>query len=1034
MDITKFSIERNRFTYAVLFILIVSGLYLFNTLRRAENPDFTVRIASVKTIYPGASADKVEELVTEKIENIIKEIPELDYIKSESYEGLSVVLVNIQEDIKTLQPVWDNLRRKIERVRPALPENVKGPFVNDEFGDVFGIIIGVSGDNYSYEELKEVSKILRDDLYKLSDAGKVQIHGIQQERFYIEYNKERLSKFNISPLQLRGMLKSTNIIIPSGSFNFDNNRVYLETSGNFTSIEQIKKVCLQLPGSKNIIYLEDVVDIHRDYVDPPQKKVRINGKEGLGVAVSLSAEGNIIKLGKQIDKLLAGYNQKFPEGIDFEIVAYEHIIADEKVNEFVGNLVQSIVVVILIMFAFLGIRTGLIVASLIPSTIIITFVFMSFFDIGLDKVSLAALIIALGMLVDNAIVMSELIMVKMENKRSPFTSAIEAAKELKIPLLTSTLTTSVAFLPIYLAEAMAGEMLSSLFMVVSITLLTSWILALTLIPLLCVYFIKTKKTERKNLSDSITGFVKVYEKILLKYLKKPAKLFVPLILLFVLSIVMIRLFVPQIYFPPSDRNLISARIILANGTDISQTETVIKEVEQYLKDSLLVNERRQEGILNWASFIGGGAPRYTLNYNPDPPDSKLAYILINTSSGDNTDYIAGKLTKYCQRSFPGIIADINKIPLGPPMKFKIEFRIQGQETFLTSNALKDAKAKLKTIPGVQNVTDDWGIKTPKIFVKIDQLKARSAGITNADIAQSLQSISTGIVTSSFRDKDDIIPIVLRQNPGSTKNISQLELVNIFSQKTGKNIPLSQIADLEIDWRPPIINRRDGEKTYTIQAGVLEGYNAKKIVNEMTIWLDQYFNNLGDDYNYEIGGEIENSTNAQNAIKAKVPLAVLSILLLLIGQFNSIRKSVIILLTIPLALTGVAFGLIILDSYMGFMTFLGIISLGGIVVNNAIVMLDRFQTEKTVNKKTDARAIIDACKSRFRPIILTTATTSFGVLPLLLGGGLLFESMAIAIMFGLIFSTVITLIFVPVSYKVFFNINFSGVFENQKNLK
>ena len=1024
MDITKFAIEKNRLTYTVLLVLIIAGIALFRQMRRAENPDFTVRIASVVTFFPGAGPEKVEELVTDKLEEVIKEIPELDYIKSESSNGVSIILVNIKEDETVLQPIWDNLSRKVERIKPYLPESIHGPYVNDEFGEVFGIIIGLTGQDMSYDELKEIAKVIQDDLYELEDVGKANIHGIQDERFYIEYDNEKLSKLNLSPLKLKQILESTNVILPSGSFNFLGKRVYLESTGNFDSIDDLKKTTINLPGQNKVVYLEDLVDIKRDYVDPVVTSVRINGEKGLAIAVSLATGGNIIQLGEKIENLVAHYRTKFPVGVNFDISAYEHRVADEKVNEFTGNLVQAVIVVILVMFLFLGFRTGLIVASLIPSTIIITFLIMTFVDIGLDKVSLASLIIALGMLVDNAIVMSELIMVKIEAGTKHFKAAIESAKELRIPLLTSTLTTSAAFLPIYLAEAMAGEMLSSLFLVVTIALSTSWILALTLIPLLCVFFIKIEK-KKNNLSDTITGFLRVYENILLKYLKKPSKLFIPIIILLIISIFIIRVFIPKIYFPPSDRNLVSARIILPNGTDISETRNVVVEIENYLADSLLVNQKREEGITNWASFIGSGAPRYTLNYNPDPKNPKLAYLLINTSSGDNTNEIASKITRYCQKEFPGVIADVNKIPLGPPMKFIIEFRLQGKDELKITKALKDVKTKLSSIEGVRNIMDDWGLQNHKLEIKIDQAKAKRASLTSRDVALSLQSSLSGLTISNFREDDDLIPIVMRTNQSSINNIEQLESINIYSQATGRNIPLKQIADIQLKWEPPIINRRDGVRTYTVQAGLIPGYNAKRIVNEMIPWLDDYFENLGESYNYKIGGEIENSTNGQNAIKEKVPIAALIIVILLIGQFNSIRKSIIILLTIPLGLIGVSWGLLLLDSYMGFMTFLGIISLGGIIVNNAIVMIDRFQTEMDIHKKSPPYAIVDACRSRFRPIMLTTATTSLGVLPLLLGGGLLFESMAIAIMFGLIFSTILTLIFVPVLYKVLFKVDYTA---------
>ncbi|MEE8302872.1 MAG: efflux RND transporter permease subunit, partial [Candidatus Tectomicrobia bacterium] len=517
MDITRAAIEKNRITIVALLLIVVSGVMAYLSMPRNEDPGFIIRTAQVTTFYPGASPARVEQLITDKLEKVIQEMPEIDFLTSDSKTGISTINVNILETYTELQPLWDKLRRKVDKVTPDLPEGIIGPMVNDEFGDVFGIIVTLSGADFTYRELKEIADRVRDELLLLANVAKVDIYGAQDERVFVEYNNARLAELGLSPSNLRQLLESRNIIIPGGDLSTAFEQLIIEPSGNFESVDDLRRTVINVPGSQDVIYLGDVVDIYRGYIDPPSNLMRCSGKACLGLAVSMREGGNIVTLGEQLKPLIADLQTTYPVGIDFDFVQFMPRDVTRKISEFVGSLLQAVVIVAAVMVVTLGFRTGLVVASLVPMAMIMSLMVMSFFDIGLDQMSLAALIIALGMLVDNAIVMSESIMVRMGEGKGGVEAAIESANELRIPLLTSSLTTAAAFLPIYLAESGTGEYTAPLFKVVTITLLCSWILSLTMIPMFCAQFLRVKVDPEGENFDG--WFYRLYRGFLLLLLR-----------------------------------------------------------------------------------------------------------------------------------------------------------------------------------------------------------------------------------------------------------------------------------------------------------------------------------------------------------------------------------------------------------------------------------------------------------------------------------------------------------------------------------
>jgi len=1020
MNITRAAIKNNRVTILALLVLLLSGLAAYRNLPRAEDPGFTIRTALVTTYFPGASPERVEQLVTDKLERAIQEMPELDYIGSRSRTGLTRISVNIKESYTDMRPIWDALRRKVERVSTELPDGVIGPFVDDEFGDVYPIMLTVTGDGLSYAELKEVADEVRDQLLRIADVAKVDVYGAQDERVFVEYNNARLAEVGLSPVQLQSILASQNIITPGGSVFTGEEEIPLEPAGSFDSVEDLKRTIIQVPGRTDVIYLEDLAHVYRGYVDPPSAKMHSSGVRSLGLAISMREGGNVVTMGEEVRAAADRFETSYPWGVEFDFVLFQPDAVNDQVNNFVVNLLQAMAVVLVVMVLSLGVRTGLVVATLIPMTMVTTLLLMSVFGIGLDQISIAALIIALGMLVDNAIVISESTMVEMEAGKSSLQAAVHSANEHRIPLLTASLTTAAAFLPIYLAESALGEFCSSLFKVVTIALLSSCALSLTMMPLLCMLFLRVKKQESESFD---TPFYRRYRDLLIGMVRRPLATISVVLVVFLLTLGGLS-FVPKIFMPKADNPRMLGEVDLPLGTSIDRTEEVTAELERYIADELTVDGDRREGILSWSTYIGSqGGPRYRLAYNPTLAGSEHVSFIITATSRAFVDEAIPRLEEFCWERFPSASSTWTPESMGPAGETTVEVRLFGSDAATLFDIVDDVKAEMRGIPGTRNIQDDWGPRTKKLRVEVNQARARRAGVTSQDVAVSLQTGLSGITITEYRERDEVIPVTLRSVAGDRRDIGKLESLNVFSQLTGRSVPLRQVADIEVVWEASRILRRDRQKAVTVKSYLDPGVSVEAVNEPLASWLETHSGDWPFGYRYEIGGEQEKSDEANASLMAKVPIAGFIILLLLVTQFNSVRRTFIVLFTIPLALIGVTVGLLVMRSSFGFMTLLGIVSLAGIVVNDAIVLLDRIRIEREDNDLTPERAVIESAQRRLRPILLTSATTIGGLLPLLLFGGPMWESMAIAIMFGLLFATGLTLGVIPVMYTLFFRLNF-----------
>ncbi|SHG73737.1 efflux RND transporter permease subunit [Flagellimonas flava] len=1027
MNLAKFSIDKNRITFMVLATIVLLGISMYFNLSQDSMPPYTVRVATVVSQFPGAGPERVEQLVTDKIEKVAQELPELKEVTSTSRTGLSVVSVSLKDEVspEKLQSVWDRLRRKLSSIQ-GLPSGVTPNLNDDGIGDVYGIVVGLTSDGFSYSEMKDYADDIKDDLIKLPDAAKVELGGVQDERVFVEFDNTRLKEYGLSASKLQQSIGATNILSSGGQINVGDERIILEPTGNFDSIEDIKNMLIAVGDGSQLVKLGDITTVTKGYIDPPTQIVSVDGKEAITMHINLKEDKNIVYLGEAVDQVVGQWQNRLPIGLELTRVSSLDDYINIKVSDFMVNLMQSISIVLLVMLLFLGFRTGFVIASLIPIVTIMTLMLMGIINMGLNQVTLAALIMALGMLVDNAIVVAETIMVKLEQGMEKYKAAIEAFSELWMPLLISTLTTSAAFLAFYLSPTTMGDIVGPIFVVITIALMSSWLIALTVITMFCFMFLKVapRGEKKPSLIDRVINSAKRYYKdLILLALRHKYKVIVGIFLAFFLSLYGFG-YIPFIFFPDSDRNMITIDINLPEGNKIERTTDVVNQIEAFMTDSLKVNPEREQGVVSWSSYIGEGPESYDLGYSPDEANSNYAHILVNTTSFEENAEMVRRLDGYAFQNFPN--ADI-KVGLlgsgggGTP----IEIKVSGPEPDQLSSIAETVKQKLSGVAFTKNVKDDWGPKSKKFLIEIDQNRAQTAGISSSDIATSLQTVLDGFQTGEYREDNKSIPIVMRSGDSQQQTLASLETLNIYSQNSGKSVPLLQVASIVPAWQYAKIKRLDLRRTINISSELRDGGNASAIMSVVTPWLNEQVSGVWPEgYTYELGGDAEQTAENMGPIIGYLPISGFIIVLLLIIQFNSVRKMTMVVLTIPLGVIGVVVGLLVFQEAFGFMPFLGVISLAGIVINNAIVLIDRMEVELAAGR-TDQDSVIAACLQRFRPILLSTFTTILGLVPLYLSGGEMWEGMAISIMIGLLFGTVITLLFIPSLYSALFKVSYKG---------
>jgi len=991
---TSLIFKKKAFVLAIIFLLSVAGVLAYKSMPRAEDPPFIVREAQIITSWSGASPKRVEDLITDKIEKHVQKIPEVKTLESVSKTGLSIVKVRLRQDCKEILPIWTKVRQKVEDAERELPPSAMKPYVQDDYGDVYGIVIGVVGDGFDLNTLEPIAKKLKADLMELPGVAKIELLGTQEERIFIDYKNEQLEKLGLSPDYLHFLLATRNIVQTGGTLYSGIEQVTLEPTGNFEDLEAIKNTVIPLPQSTHLLRLSDIAEVSRSVVSPPTSMMRVNGRPSLGLAISMREGGDAPTLGKEVRQILRRYQETHPIGTEFEEVVFQPDRVNNKIQEFAGNLGQAILIVCFVMLLFLGLRIGLIVASAIPIVILITFFILSLFGLSLNQVTFASLIIALGMLVDNGIVIAESMAVLIQEKgKKPLEAARIAAKEFKVSLLISTLTTCAAFLPFYFAQSSTGEYVGSVFIIVSVVLLISWLTAFTLTLILCAKFIPPSP---KRLFEPRLP-LQTYRRLLSWTLTHRMKFCMLLGGLFVVSLWGFTA-IPKIFYPPSNHLHFTAEIELPVGSSIWRTDQALSEIETFVEENL----HSSGEVLSWVSYIGNGGPRYRLQHEPEPPNSHYALMLFTVKDYAALSSAMDRLDQHLFENYPSIRPKVRRLQEGVPIKNAIELRL--------SRKYEHLKTALKALPGTKNVDDNWGLETKKLVIAVDDTRASRAHITHADVASSLESAVSGRMLSLYREGDTLIPIVLRSQAARDFHLIESETFNVFSAGSPQNVPLFQVADIKLDWEAPARFRYNRQEMMTLASDLEKGFTAHSL--EKAIRKHPEIAQV----NFEFGGEYEASSDAEHSIFVHLPLTFILIVLLLLAQFNSWKQTTLILITIPLSLIGVVFGLLIGHSYFGVMTILGVISLAGIVVNNGVILIDRIQlTQKKEEKLSLNEAIIESACQRFRPIFLTTLTTVTGLIPLWVGGGPLWEPLAITLFFGLLTGAVLTLFVLPIFY-------------------
>lgn len=1020
MNLTARAIAGNRITLTVVALVLLSGIIAFQQIPKAQDPGFIIRTVLITTRFPGASPQRVEQLVTDKIEKKIQEMPEIDNIVSESRTGISVIYVNFKESYRVMRPIFDDLRRKVDSIVSDLPIGTLPPEINDEFGDVFGSVYTLNGDGFTNSELKTIADELRDVLLKEPDIAKVDIHGAQQEVIFVEYNNARLSELGLSPQQLAASLASVNILSSGGDIVSGRERITLEPTGNYESLKDLERTVIQLPSGA-LVYLEDIADIYRGYKDPSKSVARVNGRPTLAIAVSMREGGDILKLGDRLNILMPDLIAQYPWGIQLKNVWFQADLVRTNVDNFTNNLMQAVAIVIVVIVLFLGLRTGLVVGILIPSTIIATFFAMQLFNITINQISLAALIISLGLLVDNAIVIVESILVKRERGVGAVQAAIESGTELRTPLLISSLTTALAFMPIAMAKSAVGEYTSDIFYVVGLSLLISWVLAMTFVPLVSTFALKVKQLRTPGDEEFGGRWYGYYRGLLGSSLRCPYRFLAVVILLFVVAIMGLGQ-VRQQFIAPSEDPIFTAKLEMPLGTSIEASQKVMDGVDGFIRDTYFGGDDPK--VRNWLTFIGDGGPRFKLTLQPPTPNPANTFLIANTVHSDDVEIVMAGIEKYVYENHPDLSAQVKRLENGPPVDYPIIVRLSGYDVDSLYRMADQVMGHLIENPAISDIKNSWGLQTKKLLVRVNQEQARRSGVTSEDVAYSLKAGLTGIDLTQFREDDELIPVTLRTVAADRQDLSKLDGLTVYSRGTGKHVPLKQVANVELTFEPGLIERRDRERTMSLNIQLVASATAANVVTELKPWLEEVAKKWPAGHKVEIGGETEESGDANASIAAELPTAGMLILLLLVGQFNSVRRPLIILTTIPLGLIGVTFGLLVANSTFGFFTILGLISLSGIIINNAIVLLDRIEIEIKKFGRTEAEAIMQAAQQRLRPILLTTATTVLGMTPLLWGGTAMFKPMAITIIFGLAFATALTLLVVPVLYALLFRVSFT----------
>ncbi|MEI2456675.1 efflux RND transporter permease subunit [Lysobacter firmicutimachus] len=1037
--------HRSLIIYAML-VLAIAGAMSYLRLGRSEDPAFTFKVMVVRTLWPGATAEEVSRQVTERIEKKLMETGQYEYIRSYSRAGESQVMFVAGDAMrsKDIPPLWYQVRKKIGDIRPTLPSDAIGPFFNDEFGDTFGNIYALTGPGFDYAVLKDYAERVQLALQSQTDVGKIELFGVQDEKIWVELSNVKLSTLGVPAQAVQDALNQQNALVSAGFFETPTSRVPIRVGGQFTSVEQIRDFPIRV-GDRTF-RLGDVAEVRRGFSDPPQPRMRFMGEDAIGIGVSMKQGGDILKLGKTLEGEFARLQKTLPAGMQLRKVADQPAAVEESVGEFVRVLAEAVAIVLLVSFFSLGLRTGLVVALSIPLVLAMTFAVMDFFGVGLHKISLGALVLALGLLVDDAIIAVEMMAIKMEQGFDRLRAAAFAWDSTAFPMLTGTLITAAGFLPIATAASSTGEYTRSLFQVVTIALLVSWIAAVAFIPFLGDKLLPDYghaaappkpgspaarwRDARSALARRLPMFASVlapkppidghvhdpYEsKFYVSFrrwvtwcVRRRWLVIAITIAAFIGSIFMFR-FVPQQFFPDSVRPELMVDMELAEGSSLRQTAVQAQRLEAMLK--------QRKDLSNYVAYVGTGSPRFYLPLDQQLPAANFAQFVLMPKDLEARETLRKWVIEDVAPRFPELQLRVTRLENGPPVGYPVQFRVSGEHIDQVRKIAYQVREKIRANPHVANVNLDWDEPNKVVRLQVDQERARALGISSAQLSQFLSSSLSGSHISTYRESNELIEMLLR---GPEQERLQLDMLGSLMVPTsnGRSVPLTQVATLDYGFEEGIIWHRDRLPTMTVRADIYDGTQPSSAMAQISPTLDGLRAQLPYGYSIDIGGSVEDSARGQKSINAGMPLFLFAVFTLLMLQLRSFSRSFMVLLTAPLGLIGVTLFLLVFRVPFGFVAMLGTIALAGMIMRNSVILVDQIEQDRSEGHEP-WKAIVDATVRRFRPIVLTALAAILAMIPL--SRSAFFGPMAVAIMGGLLVATLLTLLFLPALYAAWFKV-------------
>lgn len=1015
-NLADWALRHKSIIYYFIAVLLTFGIFSFTHMGRMEDPDFTMRTMVVGVSWPGASPQQMSDQVTDKLEEKLRDLPGVDYTKSFTDGSKSVIYINLKEYLPSnkIRPAWEEARNMINDEWKSLPSGVQGPSINDRFDDVYGTIYALSGDEFSYEEKRQQAEDLKRQLLSVPNVKKITLIGVQEKSLDVTINKDKLASYQVSTQQLLTALKQQSAMVPAGMVNTDTNNVYLRINGVFDSVDAVKNMPIRI--NNQTIRLGDIADVTMTYKDPSSPQFYYEGKPAIGIAISMDAGANNIEFGKAIDTKLKELKTTIPAGLSLDQVSNQPHIVKESIGDFSQSLFEAIAIVLLVSFASLGIRTGIVVALTIPVVVSTTFVLMYENGIYLHKVSLGALILALGLLVDDAIIVVEMMSVKLEEGFNHWRAATFAYESTAFPMLSGTLITCAGFLPLALAEGMVAEFTKSLSIVVFMALILSWIASVLVSPVLGYKIIENKAekpesewTRRDHIMHRLkTVFYARFESLLHWALGHHKAVLLLTLGAFILSLLSFPL-IKQEFFPSSTRNEIIVSMQFPQSSSIDYTQNQAKSLDALLKDN--------EHIDHFTTYVGEGSPRFVLTLEPELPRANFMQTIIVTKSLEDRDALFKDLQDQLNDQYPSALINMQFVQIGPPSKYPVMLRVSGPDASEVKTIANDVKAKMQEDKDLHNIAFDWPDTEPVAQIHIDPDKARMLGINSYAVSLHLQSLLSGTKSGEYYEGNQTIPVTFRLSGNENHNLAALSSLPIQTGN-GSYVPLSQIATISMSQEEGIIWHRNMMPTISIHAnvgpGVLGNAKTKEIYNK----LAEYRQDLPTGYTIDLDGSAEKSVTAVQKLLMPMPIMLFAIMTILMFQLKRIALMFMALFTAPLGLIGVVLALNITRTPLGFMAILGIIALSGMIIRNSIILLDQIEIHRAEGQSA-REAIINSATLRFRPIMLTAIAAILGMIPLM--GSVFWSPLAIAFSGGLLVATILTLIVLPVMYATWYKI-------------